>query len=38
MAHWEHPQGRVVMELQIGISQMLWVKKGALTFMSLSEA
>jgi hypothetical protein len=34
---WESPQGRAPIELKIGISQLLWVKKSALTFLGLSE-
>jgi len=34
---WETPQGRAVAELKIGVSQMLWVKKGALMFLGLTE-
>ena len=35
--HWETPQGRAAAELKIGVSQLFWVKKNALIFISLTE-
>jgi hypothetical protein len=34
---WDKPQGRALTELKIGVSQLLWVKNAALTYLGITQ-
>lgn len=34
---WKAPEGWAPIELKIGVSQLLWVNKSAITFLGLNE-